>query len=69
VSFTINHIAAVVIPAALGIVWLTSPGAVFLVGSAIAVLSLGLCNLIPGNPNPGNETVLGNGERPTSGPL
>ena len=32
VSFTINHIAAVVIPALLGILWLSSPTAVFLVG-------------------------------------
>ena len=58
VSFTINHIAAVVIPALLGIVWLSSPSAVFLVGSAIATASLLLCNLIPGDPRAGNETVL-----------
>ena len=58
VSFTINHIAAVVIPAALGIVWLSSPSAVFLAGSAIAVMSLVLCNLIPGDPHPGNATVI-----------
>ena len=29
VSFTINHIAAVVIPAALGLVWVVSPSLVF----------------------------------------
>ena len=58
VSFTINHIAAVVIPALLGIVWLSSPSAVFLVGSAIATASLLLCNLIPGDPRAGNETLL-----------
>ena len=58
VSFTINHIAAVVIPALLGIVWLTSPSAVFLIGSAIATASLLLCNLIPRHPQPGNETLL-----------
>jgi len=58
VSFTINHIAAVVIPAALGIVWLSSPGAVFLVGSGIAIVSLILCNLIPAEPGPGNESLL-----------
>ncbi len=66
VSFTINHIAAVVIPAALGIVWLSSPSAVFLAGSAIAVMSLVLCNLIPGNPHPGNETVIMSRKRTTS---
>jgi len=57
VSFTINHIAAVFIPALLGILWLTSPSAVFLVGTAIAIASLILCRLIPDAPAPGNETV------------
>ena len=33
VSFTINHIAAVVIPAALGLVWVVSPSLVFYVGA------------------------------------
>ena len=32
VAFTINHIAAVAIPAAFGLVWLVSPAAVFLDG-------------------------------------
>ena len=68
VSFTINHIAAVVIPAALGIVWLSSPGAVFLVGSGIAVMSLILCNLIPTDPQPGNESLLMSKKRAVSGP-
>jgi hypothetical protein len=58
VSFTINHIAAVVIPALLGILWLTSPSAVFLVGSGIAVASLLLCGLIPDAPRMGDETRL-----------
>jgi hypothetical protein len=58
VSFTINHIAAVFIPAALGIVWLSSPSTVFLVGSAIAFMSLLLSNLIPRDPTPGNETLF-----------
>jgi hypothetical protein len=56
VSFTINHIAAVVIPAVLGILWLTSPTAVFLVGSGIAVASLIICGLIPDKPDAGCET-------------
>jgi hypothetical protein len=59
VSFTINHIAAVFIPAMLGIVWLSSPSTVFLVGSAIAIASLVLCSLIPRDPHPGNETLFG----------
>jgi Major Facilitator Superfamily len=58
VSFTINHIAAVFIPALLGIVWLTSPTAVFLTGSGIALVSLALCSLIPDNPREGHETLL-----------
>ena len=33
VSFTINHIAAVIVPAALGLVWVVSNAAVFLVGN------------------------------------
>lgn len=57
VAFTINHIAAVVLPAALGLVWVYSSAAVFLVGAALAVASL-LCSLlIPRDPAPGNETT------------
>lgn len=40
VSFTINHIAAVVIPAAFGILWLYSPSSVFYAGAAMALTSL-----------------------------
>jgi hypothetical protein len=56
VSFTINHIAAVVIPALLGVLWLTSPTTVFLVGSGIALASLVICGLIPDQPQAGDET-------------
>ena len=59
VSFTINHIAAVVLPAALGILWLTSPAAVFLVGAGLAGLSLLLSLNIPTHPAQGNEVMLG----------
>jgi len=55
VSFTINHIAAVVIPALLGLLWLHSPTAVFLTGSAIAIASLLLASLVPSQPAPGRE--------------
>ncbi|MEI8608476.1 MFS transporter [Enterovibrio sp. Hal110] len=58
VSFTINHIAAVVIPAALGLVWLYSPTSVFLVGTALAVSSLVLSQLIPLEPEAGNEIAI-----------
>ena len=59
VGFTINHIAAVVIPAAFGFVWLVSPAAVFLSGAGIAALSLVLARNIPAQPAPGNEAVFG----------
>ena len=59
VSFTINHIAAVVIPAILGVVWITSPTAVFLIGAAFAACSLLLSQNVPSIPGRGNEVVIG----------
>jgi hypothetical protein len=59
VSFTINHIAAVVIPAALGLVWVVSNAAVFLAGTAFAVCSLLLAQNVPDRPAPGNEVRIG----------
>jgi len=59
VSFTINHIAAVVLPAALGVLWLTSPAGVFLVGAGLAGFSLLLSLNIPTHPAQGNEVTLG----------
>ena len=59
VAFTINHIAAVVIPALFGLVWLVSPAAVFLMGAAMALVSLVLARNIPLHPSPGNEVVFG----------
>lgn len=55
VSFTINHIAAVIVPAALGLVWIVSPAAVFLIGAAFAICSLLLAQNIPFRPVEGNE--------------
>jgi len=46
VSFTINHIAAVVIPAAFGIIWLVDPALVFYAGALMALVSLGLSQLV-----------------------
>ncbi|MBV1908809.1 MAG: MFS transporter [Kangiellaceae bacterium] len=46
VSFTINHIAAVVIPASFGILWLISPASVFYAGAAMAFASLALTQLV-----------------------
>ena len=59
VAFTINHIAAVVIPAVFGLLWLISPSAVFLSGAAMAVVSLLLSLNVPRNPQAGDEVVLG----------
>ena len=55
VSFTFNHIAAVVIPVTFGIIWLYSPRLVFLAGSGMAAVSLLLAMLVPNNPGEGNE--------------
>jgi hypothetical protein len=61
VSFSINHIAAVILPAVLGMVWLVSPSMVFLTGTAIAVMSLVLSQMIPGSPERGMETIYSHG--------
>jgi predicted MFS family arabinose efflux permease len=58
VGFTINHIAAVVIPVIFGFIWLTSPALVFLAGAAMAAGSLALSLLVPRNPVRDYETVL-----------
>jgi MFS family permease len=58
VAFTINHIAAVFLPAGLGYLWVVSPESVFVLASAMAISSLFLGMLIPRHPAPGNETVF-----------
>ncbi|MFZ0488348.1 MAG: MFS transporter [Arenicellales bacterium] len=58
VSFTINHIAAVVIPVVMGFVWLQSPAFVFLCGTGVACASLLLALLVPRRPGPGNEVAI-----------
>ncbi|WP_428671021.1 MFS transporter, partial [Roseibium sp.] len=55
VAFTINHIAAVVIPVVFGLIWLVSPAAVFLAGAGMATVSLFLATLIPSHPDAGKE--------------
>lgn len=57
VAFTINHIAAVFIPVLFGLLWLVSPAAVFLSGTAMAVCSFLFALLVPRNPEPGFETT------------
>ena len=61
VAFTINHIAAVFLPAMLGYLWLTSPGLVFLAAAGMALASLALSLLIPRHPEPGYETIFARG--------
>jgi hypothetical protein len=56
VSFTINHIAAVVIPVIFGFIWMESHAAVFLMGAVMAVGSLVLARLVPSDPASGLET-------------
>ena len=55
VAFTINHIAAVVLPALMGLLWLVSPPLVFIVGAMMAVISLLLARWVPTNPASGTE--------------
>ncbi|MFB1052529.1 MFS transporter [Vibrio diabolicus] len=58
VAFTINHIAAVVIPVTFGVIWLVSPASVFYIGAGMAAVSLLLSLNIPAKPEEGNETRL-----------
>ncbi|HHB80731.1 MAG TPA: MFS transporter [Aliiroseovarius sp.] len=58
VAFTINHIAAVFLPAALGYLWVVSPGAVLAGAAGMAALSLSLALMVPRHPEKGRETVF-----------
>ena len=58
VAVTINHIAAVFLPASLGYLWLVSPSSVFVLAAGMAGVSLCLALLIPRHPEPGNETIF-----------
>ena len=65
VSFTINHIAAVVLPALMGLLWLVSPSWVFIVGAIMAAMSLMLARWVPVNPTNGDEWQNPFRSRPT----
>ena len=58
VAFTINHIAAVFLPVLLGLLWLVSPAAVFVLAAGMASVSFALALLIPRHPAKGHETVF-----------
>ncbi len=66
VAFTINHIAAVFLPAGLGYLWLVSPAAVFVLAAIMAMVSFALAMLIPRHPEAGNETILSRFARPAT---
>lgn len=59
VAFSINHIAAVVVPASFGMLWLVSPAAVFLSGAAMSGVSLVLARLVPQAPTPRHVALIG----------
>ncbi|WP_298298709.1 MFS transporter [uncultured Litoreibacter sp.] len=61
VAFTINHIAAVFLPALLGYLWIVSEIGVFVLAAGMAVTSLVLSMLIPRHPTPGRETIFARG--------
>ena len=58
VAFTINHIAAVCLPAALGYLWIVSPDLVFVIAALLALASLALALIIPRHPSRGRETIF-----------
>ena len=66
VSFTISHIAAVVIPVIFGALWISSPSLVFYVGAIFAGISLILAFNVPSHQEQGNETVFGRYPVPTT---
>ena len=65
IAFSINHIAAVVVPAGFGLIWLVNPSAVFYTGAGLAAVSLLFAQFVPRHPDQGNETVL---SRPAARP-
>ncbi|MEM6546494.1 MAG: MFS transporter [Pseudomonadota bacterium] len=67
VAFTINHIAAVTLPAPLGLLWLAAPGSVFGLAAALALVSLMLAFFVPRHPMMGYETTLGPRPAPAPG--
>lgn len=58
VAFTINHIAAVIVPVAFGTLGMVNPAIIFWMGACVATVSLSLSFLVPRHPSSGNETVL-----------
>ena len=63
VAFSINHVAAVVVPVGFGTLGMIDPAIIFWLGAGVASVSLTCSFLVPRHPAPGRETVL-IGERP-----
>ncbi len=61
VAFTINHIAAVFLPAVLGYLWIVNQISVFVLAAGMALTSLVLSMLIPRHPTKGRETIFARG--------
>ena len=55
-AFVLIYIAAVIIPAILGLVWIWSHSLVFYIGALFALLSLIAAQFIPKAPSPNQET-------------
>jgi predicted MFS family arabinose efflux permease len=62
VAFSINHMAAVVVPVAFGALGMIDPAIIFWLGAAVASVSLTCSFLVPRHPAPGAETVLVTGK-------
>ena len=60
VAFTINHIAAVFLPASLGYLWIVAPDGVYILAATMAFISLILASFIPRHPQEGHETIFTN---------
>jgi predicted MFS family arabinose efflux permease len=58
VAFSINHLAAVVVPVAFGALGMINPAIIFWLGAGVASVSLSLSFLVPRHPAPGQETVM-----------
>jgi predicted MFS family arabinose efflux permease len=57
VGFTINHLAAVLVPVLGGMLWLLDYRIIFIAGAAVSALSLVLCQLIPAQLARANKPV------------
>jgi Major Facilitator Superfamily len=62
VAFTINHVAAVMVPVAFGALGMIDPAIIFWLGACVASVSLTCSFLVPRHPAPGHETVLVTGK-------